>query len=330
MTLNTRTASYLIAIALMLAFAFLHLIPALLSGLLVYTLLSSLTNRLARIKHIGRRATLASIVILGSLLVTFLTFGMLGLVAFLRGGSLTSLATQLLQVLDASRHLLPESIAAHLPVDVPSIENLINSQLRMHLSSLQHVGQSVGMLLIHLLFGAVLGLLVAISATNIPSKGLLAIQLRHRVAHLAGAFTDIVFAQIKIAAINAVLTGIYLVVILPASGNPIPMAGTLVLATFLLGLIPVLGNLISNGLIVLASLAVSPSVAIASLVFLVTIHKLEYFLNGIIVGRQLSTATWEVLLAMLVMEAAFGIPGLIAAPVLYGWMRRELVLAKLV
>lgn len=330
MTLNTRTSSYLIAIALMLTFAFLHLIPALLSGLLVYTLLSSLTTRLARIKPIGRRATLASIVILGSLLVTLLTFGMLGLVAFLRGGSLTSLATQLLHVLDASRHLLPESLAIHLPVDVPSIETLINSQLKEHLSSLQHVGQSAGMLLIHLLFGAILGLLVAVSATNTPSKGILAVQLRQRVAHLAGAFTDIVFAQIKIAAINAILTGIYLLVILPVSGHPIPMAGTLVLVTFLLGLIPVLGNLISNGLIVLSSLAVSPGVALASLVFLVSIHKLEYFLNGIIVGRQLSTAAWEILLAMLVMEAAFGISGLIAAPILYGWLRRELVLAKMV
>lgn len=330
MTFNTRSCSYLIAIALSLACFFLHLVPALLSGLLVYTLLSKLACRLQHVKHIGRRATLASIILLGSLLVTTLSFGMLGLVAFLRSSSLSSLTVQLLQVLDATRHFLPSSIAVHLPVDVPSIENFINNQLHAHLSSLQHLGQSVGLLLIHLLFGSILGLLVAISATNTRSQAPLAVQLRARVLNLANAFTDIVFAQIKIAAINAVLTGLYLLLILPLSGHPIPMAGTLVIVTFLLGLIPVLGNLVSNSLIVLASLAVSPGVALASLLFLVGIHKLEYFLNGMIVGRQLATAAWEILLAMLVLEAAFGLSGLIAAPVMYGWLRRELVQAKMV
>ena len=33
----------------------------------------------------------------------------------------------------------------------------------------------------------------------------------------------------------------------------------------------------------------------------------------------------ELLLAMLVMEAAFGLPGLVAAPVFYAYVKRELV-----
>jgi predicted PurR-regulated permease PerM len=36
------------------------------------------------------------------------------------------------------------------------------------------------------------------------------------------------------------------------------------------------------------------------------------------------------LLAMLIMEAAFGIPGVIAAPIFYAYIKRELLAAKLV
>jgi len=95
-----------------------------------------------------------------------------------------------------------------------------------------------------------------------------------------------VFAQVRIALLNAVFTGVYLVVVLPLFGIHLPFAKTLILVTFLCGLIPVVGNLISNSVIVLVSLSQSLPLALASLVFLVVIHKLEYFLNARIVGTQ--------------------------------------------
>jgi predicted PurR-regulated permease PerM len=100
--------------------------------------------------------------------------------------------------------------------------------------------------------------------------------------------------------------------------------------TFVVGLLPVVGNLLSNTVIVILSLSISLAVAIASLVFLVVIHKLEYFLNAHLVGTQVQAHAWELLLAMLVMEAAFGIPGLIAAPIYYAYLKSELVSRKLV
>jgi predicted PurR-regulated permease PerM len=90
------------------------------------------------------------------------------------------------------------------------------------------------------------------------------------------------------------------------------------------GLIPVFGNLISNVVIVVVSLSVSPFVALGSLIYLVLIHKLEYFLNARLVGTQIEARAWELLLAMLVMEAAFGIPGLIAAPIYFAYLKDEL------
>ena len=94
--------------------------------------------------------------------------------------------------------------------------------------------------------------------------------------------------------------------------------------TFVAGLIPVLGNLISNTFIVIASLSHSPEVAIASLVFLVVIHKLEYFLNARIIGSRIKARAWELLVAILVMEATFGLAGVVAAPIYYAFLKDEL------
>ena len=98
----------------------------------------------------------------------------------------------------------------------------------------------------------------------------------------------------------------------------------MILVTFVAGLLPVIGNLISNTVIVVISLSYSLGVAAASLVFLVTIHKLEYFLNAKIIGSQINARPWELLAAMLVMEAMFGLPGVIAAPVFYAYIKHEL------
>ena len=110
----------------------------------------------------------------------------------------------------------------------------------------------------------------------------------------------------------------------------VPLAKTVLVITFLVGLLPVVGNLISNTIIVILSLSVSLPVAIASLIFLVVIHKFEYFLNAHMIGTQVHAHAWELLLAMLVMEAAFGIPGLIAAPIYYAYVKDELVSRNLV
>jgi predicted PurR-regulated permease PerM len=96
------------------------------------------------------------------------------------------------------------------------------------------------------------------------------------------------------------------------------------------GLIPVVGNLISNTVIVIVSLSASFIAAVGSLLFLVLIHKLEYFVNARIIGTQIRARAWELLLAMLVMEAAFGIAGVIAAPIFYAYLKDELTARRLI
>src|SRR5262249_34828794 len=148
--------------------------------------------------------------------------------------------------------------------------------------------------------------------------------LIERARRVGDAFRRVVFAQVRIAAINAFFTALYVVIALPVFDVHLPFAKSLVAITFVAGLIPVVGNLISNAVIVVMSLSVSVSVAIASLVFLVVIHKLEYFLNAKIVGHGIKASAWELLVAMLVMEATFGIEGLVAAPIYYAYVKDEL------
>jgi predicted PurR-regulated permease PerM len=140
----------------------------------------------------------------------------------------------------------------------------------------------------------------------------------------------VVFAQVKIAAVNTFLTWLYIGVALPVMGIHLPLAKTLVAVTFFCGLLPVIGNLISNTIVVVVSLSHSWQMAAGSLGYLVVVHKLEYFLNARIVGGQIRAQAWEMLIAMLVMEASFGIAGVIAAPIYYAYLKNELGAQRLI
>jgi len=93
--------------------------------------------------------------------------------------------------------------------------------------------------------------------------------------------------------------------------------------TFLCGLIPVVGNLVSNTIIVGVGITVSPKTALVALIFLIVIHKLEYFLNSKIVGDRIRNPFWLTLLALLIGERLLGIPGMILAPVVLHYIRTE-------
>ncbi|MER9120562.1 hypothetical protein NKH93_33945, partial [Mesorhizobium sp. M0954] len=64
--------------------------------------------------------------------------------------------------------------------------------------------------------------------------------------------------------------------------------------------------------------------------FLIVIHKLEYFVNAKIIGSRINARAWELLLAMLFMEAWFGMPGLVAAPIYYAYLKAELTMRGLI
>ncbi|MBL8424162.1 MAG: AI-2E family transporter, partial [Candidatus Accumulibacter phosphatis] len=203
--------------------------------------------------------------------------------------------------------------------------------LREHAAELQLIGKETGHMLAHVLIGMVIGGMVSLrEGAASGTSGPLALALAERIFRLGEAFRRVVFAQVRISALNTLFTALYLGVLLPLFGVHLPLTKTMIVVTFLAGLLPVVGNLISNSVIFVVSLAHSPGVAISSLAFLVVIHKLEYFLNARIVGAQIRASAWELLTAMLVMESCFGLAGLVAAPICYAWLKDELASRHLV
>ncbi len=322
-----RIAAWVLTLGALYLVLKLGLLGALLAGLLVYQLIHVLEPLVDR-KVRGRRARLLAVVLLAILIIGCLTAATLGLIAFFRAetGGQQALLSRLMDIIDASRSQVPPWAQPYLPDDLSDLKRAIVAWLDEHRGELSLVGAEAAQLGARLLVGMVLGAMIALHEET-PGRqlGPLGQALLERAGKLSDAFRRVVFAQIKISLLNTLFTGLFLLVVLPLFGVHLPMAKTLVVATFVAGLLPVVGNLISNTLITIAGLSISVYVAAAALLYLVLIHKLEYFLNARIVGGEIQSRAWELLLAMLLMEAAFGIPGLIAAPIYYAYAKRELV-----
>ncbi len=322
-------ASWILAGVALLLVLQLHLLPALIGGLLVHELVHLLSPRVARIGSVGRFSAKVLVVsLIATIVILAITGLVMGLIVFFRSesGNLPALLQKMAAIIESSRESLPLWLQNYLPGDATALKQSVVDWLRDHAYDLRALGGDTARALAHLLIGMIVGGLI--SLTEIRARfhfGPLAQALVTRLQYLAFAFRRIVFAQVRISALNTTLTAIYLAIVLPLFGINLPLMKTMIVVTFLVGLMPILGNLISNTVIVVISLSNSLTVAIASLAFLVIIHKLEYFVNARIVGTQIHAAAWELLLALLVMEAAFGIPGLIAAPIFYAYVKKELV-----
>lgn len=325
-------ASWIIVFAGLLLALPLKLLPSLLAGLLVFELVNMLTPRLQPLMA-GQRARWLAVALLSTLVVTTLTLLIAGAFSFLLheaenpGASLD----KFMALVERARGQLPPFIEGYLPASAAEFKVAIGDWIKSHLSDLQLVGKGMAHMFVTLLIGMILGAIVALQRIpDISRRKPLAAALFERLSLLVQAFRNIVFAQIKISLLNTTFTGIFLVVVLPLFGVHLPLTKTLIVLTFLLGLLPVIGNLMSNTLITIVGLSLSIWVAAAALVYLIVIHKVEYFLNAKIVGGQIRAKAWELLLAMLVFEAAFGLPGVVAGPVYYAYLKSELRRAELV
>lgn len=326
----TTVASYLLAVITVPLVLHFHLLPTVFAGLAVHVLTIKLATRLPRqMGHNARAVALAVIAAAVIILFTaifFLLWSVLDL-----GHGMAALFAKSAEVLGSVRRGLPPSLAELLPDNLQDLREELIAILHEHGKNLSTVGISGVKAFVHILFGMVIGGMTTMHrfdrTTGCPP---LCGALHERSRHLADAFDKIVFAQVKISAFNTTLTALYLLVILPLFGVHLPLVSVLIPLTFIAGLLPVVGNLVSNTAIVLISLGTSPLTAVCSLIFLVLIHKLEYFANAKIVGGEVQARAWELLCAMLLLEAIFGVPGMIAAPVLYAWLKAELKARQLI
>lgn len=136
------------------------------------------------------------------------------------------------------------------------------------------------------------------------------------------SFRTVMGAQVVISLINTFFTGMFLI-ILHLLKMPLPYSFVIVVVTFLCGLLPIIGNLISNTIIFLIGVSQSIYLGLLALSYLIVLHKFEYFLNSKIIGGKIKNPMWLTLLGLLVGERIGGVPGMILAPVLLHYCKVE-------
>jgi len=142
-------------------------------------------------------------------------------------------------------------------------------------------------------------------------------EIAERFSTFYQSFDTVMGAQLTISAINTTLTTIFVL------SAQLPYSVVIIGVTFLCGMLPVVGNLISNTVIIGIGFTISPQMALAALLFLVVIHKLEYFLNSKIIGGRIRNPIWLTMLGLVIGESLMGILGMIIAPVILHYVKVE-------
>lgn len=312
-----RKASYALFGASLLLIAVFKLGPCLLAALVSYMILD-ITER--RLRDLGVRASISRL----SAVVTFIVLATALSWIFLR--FLTVGLDRLPELMD---RVLPRlaTLAADRGMDFPvenarELRDLVVTNAR---ENARAVGATSGFLT-RGFFLVIVGMFIANLRFLTPyadeDRGslydALRIEFMDRVSLFVRSFERIVGAQFTISVVNTLLTGAFLLLM------GFPFRTFLILLTFVCGLIPIVGNIISNSFITLAGLTESVHLAVGALIYLVVLHKLEYLLNSRIVGGSIDSPMWVTLIGIVVGEATMGVPGVLIAPALLHYVREEL------
>jgi predicted PurR-regulated permease PerM len=240
---------------------------------------------------------------------------------------------------EVAEHSIPSASAwaqarqIELPfTDFDSLKALIIDSAKEEAHYLRNVIRLAGNTTTTLLF-LLIGIVVAISLffnsqldlyrethkTKNNLYSILADEIATRFRDFYRSFATVMGAQITISLINTLLTAIFVLII------RLPNGALIIALTFLCGLLPIVGNLVSNTIIVCLAFTISLKIALVALIFLIAIHKLEYFLNSKIIGDRIRNPVWLTLVALIIGERLMGIPGMVLAPVVLNYLRMELL-----
>lgn len=325
-------ASYLIAIAAALLVFPLRLLPCLLAGMVTFEIINAFRVRsqgYLRSKVSGWLAVMfISLVLVAAVFGIFMLLYNVFTLDFTSEGDFYRKVNAV--VSEAHDKLYPV-LGDYMPKTYQDIESTLFTWLQTHIYILQNAGQKTLHFFAVTFVGIFLAILVSLASHKQTGTALnLKYYLLQRIMTFRKVFSAVVTAQVKVAAFNALATGIFLYLVMPLLGYHLPYAKTLTFVTFLCSLLPIIGNLISNTLVTLVALSVSLQAAIVVIIYLILIHKAEYFINARIFGAKIQSSVWELLLAMLIFESLFGIAGVVAAPIFYAWLKTELAQKQLI
>lgn len=330
--------TWIVAISYIMMFFYIMIIiplglfPGFFSGFLIYEIIISLSSYFERFIGICRARWLAVLIIIIAVSTVIATGIMSCANFFTKNQNKVNISIEINRIFSDLKKRLPDFFPTILPDTAAELKDHIFSWIEVNLILIRNMGHTVIHGCITLFIGLIIGIVISCSkCTNKRNRNTYFInQLLERTYNLSQAFHNIVFAQIKISSVNTLLTSVMIFLLFPLFDKSLPLGKTLIILTFFLGLLPIIGNLISNIIITISALSISFSMGITMLVYLVLIHKLEYFLNAEIIGSRINANPWELILSMIFLESIFGLEGLIAAPIFYAYLKIELRLKKLI
>lgn len=335
---GVNTASYLLMACGLLLVMVYGLLPGLLSLCVGFLSTVAVTHWLGRFwpRRAGYTQPARGAQVLAVATVMLLPLGLIAFgVTHSRGylvdipGQYRELLTYLARTVLELRQKLPADMASYLPDGAEALQKTIAGYLAVKAGALALAGRAWLGGLLYAYVGLLIGALAAVRTVQLRG-GPLSDALVQRLRLFGETFRQIVAAQFWIAVFNTLLTAVFLTALMPLWSERLPYTPALISLTFVAGLLPIVGNLLCNAVITLVALSVSPQAAAACLGFLVLIHKAEYLINAKVVGQRTRMAVWELLCVMFVAEAVFGPAGLVAAPLFYAYLKKELIAAQLV
>ncbi len=221
-----------------------------------------------------------------------------------------------------------ESKGIELPfTDYASLRQIALTSAQERFANIGRYARDAAFVLVYVLIGMVVALSLFINARlgvedDPQTRGdslyaITAREIARRFVTFYHSFAVVMGAQILISMVNTLLTSAFLV------WAGFPYVPVLIACTFLCGLLPIIGNIMSNTLITGVAFTLSPRMALFALIFLIIIHKLEYFLNSKIIGHRIRNPMWLTLLGLLLGEKLLGIPGMILAPIVLHYLKVE-------
>src|SRR5262245_63186283 len=118
--LSYDIAAWLLAGGALVLVLLLHLLPALLAGLLVYELVHILAPRLRIVRIRQRQGKLVAVAILALGVALLITLVVIGIIAFFhsQAGNIPALLQQLADIIDRWRVVLPAGLLEYVPEDM--------------------------------------------------------------------------------------------------------------------------------------------------------------------------------------------------------------------
>ncbi|MCV2525722.1 MAG: hypothetical protein N4P95_01575, partial [Candidatus Lightella neohaematopini] len=270
--------SYILIFLLIIIIIPLHLFPGFISGFISYELIIFFTPWFRYI--FVNRARLIVVILLITTILILITLLIINLINLLTSDfqyNLSIINNINYIFLNIKRHI-PKFLLIFLPNNIEDLKSKIILLLESNLVVIRDMIRAIIRILLTIFIGIIIGAIISLNKPNNNYSYFIS-QLNKRIHFLSLAFHNVIIAQIRISLVNTLLTAVMIIIILPIFNIFIPLKKILITSTFLLGLIPIIGNLISNILIIFSSLSVSLTVGVIILIYLIIIHKLEYVLN---------------------------------------------------